>query len=390
MDTATLSFDQKTALDRLIFWYKNSERKNFITLGGFAGTGKTTLISIFRKQLYELNPDLKIAFVAYTGKAARVLKQKLLENGAIYKNDSISTIHSLIYSPVLNDREEIVGWEKKDTIAKNLLIIDEASMVDGLIWQHLLQYKVLMVAVGDHGQLPPIKEDFNLMSDPDLVLTEIHRQASKNPIIGLSIQARNHGHIRFANYGDGVIKYNLEDSESYDLMDDLTGNYSSDTLFLCGLNHTRKKLNNIIRQKKGFESEMPVVGDRVICLRNNHKKQIFNGMLGTVNQIFDVTERYIEIEIAMDYEDKKYRGRVLTSQFKNNNSANYTADRSITNGIDLFDFGYALTVHKAQGSQARKVILFEERFSKMTDTQWARWLYTGVTRAEEELIIFGR
>jgi exodeoxyribonuclease-5 len=135
---------------------------------------------------------------------------------------------------------------------------------------------------------------------------------------------------------------------------------------------------------------MPVVGDRVICLRNNHKKQIFNGMLGTVNQIFDVTERYIEIEIAMDYEDKKYRGRVLTSQFKNNNSVNYTADRSITNGIDLFDFGYALTVHKAQGSQARKVILFEERFSKMTDTQWARWLYTGVTRAEEELIIFGR
>jgi len=56
---------------------------------------------------------------------------------------------------------------------------------------------------------------------------------------------------------------------------------------------------------------------------------------------------------------------------------------------DLFDFGYALTVHKAQGSQAKKVILFEERFSKMDDTDWKRWLYTAITRAEEELLIFG-
>jgi len=55
---------------------------------------------------------------------------------------------------------------------------------------------------------------------------------------------------------------------------------------------------------------------------------------------------------------------------------------------DLFDFGYALTVHKAQGSQAKRVILFEERFPKMTDDEWKRWLYTAVTRAEEELYIF--
>ena len=55
---------------------------------------------------------------------------------------------------------------------------------------------------------------------------------------------------------------------------------------------------------------------------------------------------------------------------------------------DLFDFGYALTVHKAQGSQAKRVILFEERFSQMTDDEWRRWLYTAVTRAEEELFIF--
>ena len=56
---------------------------------------------------------------------------------------------------------------------------------------------------------------------------------------------------------------------------------------------------------------------------------------------------------------------------------------------DLFDFGYALTVHKAQGSQAKRVILFEERFKQMSNLDWRRWLYTAVTRAEEELIILG-
>ena len=64
--------------------------------------------------------------------------------------------------------------------------------------------------------------------------------------------------------------------------------------------------------------------------------------------------------------------------------------RSIGREIDLFDFGYALTVHKAQGSQAEKVILFEERFPKMDDDMWRRWLYTGVTRAVSELYIVGR
>jgi len=68
---------------------------------------------------------------------------------------------------------------------------------------------------------------------------------------------------------------------------------------------------------------------------------------------------------------------------------NFTDKRSKVMAGDLFDFGYALTVHKAQGGQAKKVVLFEERFKKMSDQQWRRWLYTAVTRAEEELIIFG-
>jgi superfamily I DNA/RNA helicase len=84
-----------------------------------------------------------------------------------------------------------------------------------------------------------------------------------------------------------------------------------------------------------------------------------------------------------------YEGDIAIKQFTSETPLNFKNDRKATLGFDLFDFGYALTVHKAQGSQARKVILFEERFPKMTDDDWRRWLYTGITRAEEELVLFG-
>ncbi len=86
--------------------------------------------------------------------------------------------------------------------------------------------------------------------------------------------------------------------------------------------------------------------------------------------------------------DKNYHGLISVEQFNADSALNFTDKRSKIMKGDLFDFGYALTVHKAQGSQAKKVVLFEERFPKMTDDDWKRWLYTAVTRAEEELYIF--
>jgi superfamily I DNA/RNA helicase len=93
-------------------------------------------------------------------------------------------------------------------------------------------------------------------------------------------------------------------------------------------------------------------------------------------------------EIEMDGEMKNYKGLIAKAQFNSESALNFTEDRSKTMKGDLFDFGYALTVHKAQGSQAKRVVLFEERFRQMTDEEWRRWLYTAVTRAEEELYIF--
>lgn len=390
----TLSPDQQQTLDTILKWFKETQKtpptnnQPFITLGGYAGTGKTTLIAVIREELANLNKDLKVGFASYTGKAARVLRTKLLEQKVILSQDSVGTIHSLIYSPIVNDKEEIVGWKTKEKIDRTLLMIDEASMVDQTIWEHLLSYKVPIIVVGDHGQLPPIKGNFNLMQEPQLRLEEIHRQASDNPIIALSIQAREHGQIRFGTYSDTVKKYNLADPDSREIVEELLSSRDGDTLVLCGYNTTRVRLNQHMRALKGIESARPVGGDRVICLRNNHAKNIYNGMLGTIESIEPADDEWYVAKIELDDEQEAYKGLISRAQFGATSALNFTNQRSKIMKGDLFDFGYALTVHKAQGSQAKRVILFEERFKQMTPDEWKRWLYTAVTRAEEELYIF--
>ncbi len=384
-----LSPGQKDVLEKVVAWCKKdkSQSDSFITIGGYAGTGKTTLIAVLRKRIAKLRKGMKVGFVSYTGKAARVLRNKLKDAKVILSEDTVGTIHSLIYSPMVNEKEEIIGWIQKEKIDRDLIIIDEASMVDETIWLHLLSYKVPIIVVGDHGQLPPISGSFHLIAEPELELVEIHRQAQDNPIITLSIQARQNGYIHPGVYGNYVRKFSKEDADTQESVSELLANYSPDTLILCGYNRTRKKLNLHIRNTLGFTSPLPQIGDRVICLRNNHEKHIFNGMTGTILKISDETAVWYKTEIQMDGEEGIYKGLISKDQFMSDSALNFTNKRSAIMAGDLFDFGYALTVHKAQGSQAKRVILFEERFSKMDDEQWRRWLYTAVTRAEEELYI---
>ncbi len=378
-----LSKDQEKALEGMMAWWKKPT-KQYITLGGYAGTGKTTLMAVLRKKLEKKK---RVAFVSYTGKSARVLRSKLTAEKAIEENDSVGTIHSLIYSPITNDKKEIVGWERKERIEADLMVVDEASMVDGGIWADLLSYNVPIVATGDHGQLPPIRGNFNLMDKPDLILEEIHRQAADNPIIKVSVWARKTGNIPKGDYGTGVRK--IDRREGGEEVEEILKNYSEKWMILCGYNRTRIRLNQFIRNSREIVGKEPVCGERVICLRNNHDKQIFNGMLGTIASIDRKNMEWYEAEIEMDGEDRKYEGLVMVDQFGREGAINFSDQRFRSVKGDLFDFGYALTVHKAQGSQAKKVLLFEERFSKMTDDEWRRWLYTAVTRAEEELVIVG-
>ncbi|PIU20805.1 MAG: hypothetical protein COT18_00285, partial [Elusimicrobia bacterium CG08_land_8_20_14_0_20_59_10] len=343
-----LSKDQQNALDELLSWYKDHDKAPFITLGGYAGTGKTTLMGVFKKEILKLDNHARLAFCSYTGRAAQNLKNKLKEAGAYSARDSVSTIHGLIYTPLENDHGHITGWERKEELERDLIVVDEASMVDGAIWKDLMSYDIPIVAVGDHGQLPPISGSFNLMQAPDIVLTEIHRQARGNPIIKVSEFARKTGRVPPRHYGPGIVKYLNEDCDAQEKTGELLENFKPDTLVLCGYNSTRVRINKFVRAALGFEKPTPERGDRVICLRNNHKKAVCNGMLGTLLQIETERKDWYSVEIKMDDRDKLYSGLIYSPQFGADTPFNFTKERKHTISGDLFDFGYALTVHKAQ------------------------------------------
>lgn len=385
-----LSPDQKQALSQISDWLKNKNRPQYLTLGGYAGTGKTTLTALFRRILAKKYPKLKVALISYTGKAARVLKNTLIQQEASFKQDTVGTIHSLIYAPLLSKKGDIVGWQKKKDPKVKLIIVDEASMVNSRIWSDLLSLDIPILAIGDHGQLPPIEGNFNLMENPQIKLEKIHRQAQDNPIIKLSTLARTTGKIPFQKFGANIEKLDQMAMDTQERVQNLLQSYTPETLILTGYNHTRVQINDYIRQQKFFDpNPEPMKGDRVICLRNNHQKHIYNGMLGTITFIESKDDNFYEAEIELD-EGQKYQGLIYKHQFGAKKTKNYTpGERALIKDADLFDFGYALTVHKAQGSQAKRVILFEERFKQMDDLAWRRWLYTGVTRAEEELLIIG-
>lgn len=393
-DTPTyqLSSDQAAALQAIGAWYKGKTAP-FITLGGYAGTGKTTLIAYLRKALQDYEEKTTVAFCAFTGKAARVLDDRLKEHKVMRPSDNVSTIHSLIYTAQLDDHGAVASWQLKDKLDYDLIIVDEASMIDEGIWNDLLTFHVPILAVGDHGQLPPVGSSFNLMADPQLRLDRIFRQEVGSAIIEVATLARTHGFIPVGEYGPGVRKLDRRDEETNLVVQDILENFNNDTLLLCGYNTTRHKLNQAVRQYRDVESPLPQSGDRVVCLRNNRTSKVYNGMTGTINNLMDALDDPEELfwmaEIALDNEDYRYYGHILRSTFGAQPPEGRLPMAPDTTPPDLFDFGYALTVHKAQGSQSPKVVVFEERFSKMTDDEYKRWLYTAVTRAEHELIIIG-
>jgi len=387
----TLSTDQANALRQIGAWYR-SKSAPYLTLGGYAGTGKTTLIAYLRKALKEYDEDASVSFCAYTGKATRVLQEKLRSTRVMRRGDSVSTIHSLIYTTEDNPGGS-PRWVRKDKLERDLIIVDEASMVDKSIWEDLLSFGIPILAVGDHGQLPPVGSNFNLMAEPQVRLDRIWRQAVGSPIIEVATLARETGAVPVQEFGSGVRKLDRALPETGVMVQELLESWRSDLLVLCGYNATRVKLNAAMRQMRDMESPEPQSGDQVVCLRNNRSKHIFNGMTGRVVRMVPALgedgEQWYEAEIGLEGEDYTYTGYVWRAQFGAKETVKDVPLAPDGERGDLWDFGYALTVHKAQGSQAERVLVFEERFARSTPEDWRRWLYTAVTRAETELTLVG-
>jgi len=399
--------DQKNSIDSLMSWQANPSG-DYITFGGFAGTGKSTIMGHLRNILPQ---SIRIAYCAFTGKAASVLKAKLQKFGINqFPNDYIGTIHKLIYEPPENEDDDTVtefNWVLKTALSYDLIISDESSMISESIFTDLVSFGIPIIFAGDHGQLPPIEGSLNLMESPMIRLEKVHRFAEKNPLTKVSMLARLEGYIPHGKYGDNVIKVKKNHSLITDFIN--FGGDFSDTAILCGFNQTRVEVNKKIRNWYKREGDEPKPGEKVICLKNNaHSKfcPIYNGVTGIIRECqtrFD----HLYVKISIDGEEKNYIGKISKNIFNNKNpdmsewifEETYANDADIDRFIserktkqkrvylDCFDFGYTLTVHKSQGSEWGRVMLLEQPCQYWSGPLWNRWLYTGVTRSKNELLI---
>jgi exodeoxyribonuclease-5 len=367
----TFSPEQDTALKAVADWLKATpgRRAPVFRLFGYAGTGKTTLA----KHIAE-GVDGKVLFAAFTGKAAQVMRNKGC-NGA-------STIHSLIYRPVESNAEtpSFQLFEDAPASKAKLIVIDECSMVDAELGRDLKSFGVPLLVLGDPAQLPPIQNGpnaggFFTDAPPDAMLTEVHRQALGDPIIKLSMDIRAGRTLEPGDYGDTqvVARENLDPQRVLD----------ADQV-LVGRNATRRAYNQRLRLRRGIEDAMPVAGDKLVCLRNNRRKGLFNGGLWTIKERPRPRRQILHLQLKPD---EAANSRVVKVSVRSEcfSGGLEGLEWPLRKKYDEFDFGYVLTVHKAQGSQWDDVVLFDESFA-FPDSR-DRWLYTGVTRAAKRLTV---
>lgn len=378
------------------------------TVGGYAGTGKTYLITEIRNEIKKQFPKMNVAFCTFTGKAASVLSDKLEGNMALGEYDYVGTIHKLIYKPKTKYEQKlkayvIIGWELKDfyEVEYDLIITDESSMISKNLWDDLRSFDIPIISFGDHGQLGPVSDvSFNLMKKPDHILTEIHRQAEKSPIIQLSKIVRTTGMIptnTIFSKKPAVLKVQWNSSVCQNIWNKL--DFGKDMMVLCGFNMTRNFINRIIRKSKGYNGVSPYPGERIVCLKNNNELGIMNGQTGNI--LFLMPEKYsntYRLTVQMD------NSELLCEAFTNGETfdqVTYTIYTDVElckklerysfknklGGVNYFDYGYCISVHKSQGSEWDKIVLFEQRNKYQNDREFARWLYTGITRAREKLLI---
>lgn len=392
----TLSEEQQIAQNAIVQRVK--EKTPVTTLAGFAGTGKSVLTGVLAAIFEDMG--LRVAYAAPTGKAAGVLRRSLAANGV--NPPFCGTCHRLIYKPSFDAVGNITGWQKAERVFYDLIVVDEASMVNKTMAEDLMSFKVPLLFVGDHGQLPPVGEEVGLMATPDLTLRTVRRQALNNPIIALSFLIRAGGDWKKFVQQTAAKSEEIVHQDRWSYMDYILGLWdgfqnrpmSEDPLIVTWTNGHRNELNQAVRIGLGTDAPL-VVGERVINLKNAYLTGalVANGFRGRVTKLnyarnvnhVGANVVFADEGIALD------EGMMNRHQF--GQSATFRALDEIKGdprawdevGL-LFDYGYALTCHKAQGSQADHVIVKADR-GKMDDSEWKRWLYTAATRAQKKLTI---
>ena len=365
-----LTRQQEDALRLAEAWLSGGNQ--VFRLFGFAGTGKTTLARLLGATHY----------AAFTGKAAYVLRSMGCPNA--------TTIHSLIYTPRtksaarLRELEEelekhpqnqellvMVQVERANVKRPSwtlnlgselryakLLVIDECSMVDEVMGEDLLSFGCKVLVLGDPAQLPPVAGGgFFTNQQPDVLLTEVHRQARDNPILDLATIIRETGQL--PDHHELIYRGKVTPQMGM-TVDQL----------IVGRNATRHAINKRMRYLLGRMDPLPVIGDKVVCTRNNHDIGLLNGAVYQVTDIPAPGLIELDNDLVVEYHPELFLGQELEY---------WREDQA-----QKFEYGYALTCHKAQGSQWDSVGIMDES-GAFPKAQRASWLYTAVTRAAKTL-----
>ena len=388
-----LTNKQELGLKIAVERYKN--HKAWTCIAGYAGTGKSTLVK-FIVQALDIDPDY-VCYIAYTGKAAKVLRDKGCSNAM--------TAHRLLYQSFpradgtfYHKIKRPLDWPYK------LIIVDEISMLPKEIWELLLSHNIHVICLGDPFQLPPIGEDNQVLYNPHIFLDEIMRQAQESEIIRLTMDIRD---------GKSLTPYKGKEIQIIDPKDIVGGMYGWADQIIVAKNLTRRNINSQMRHMLfGVDNETPVEGDKIICLRNAWETVseagdvLVNGTIGTINNIKYnqnhpflkpqmtanfVSDDYTDFDIEVSPLDVYFRDlsidyKLLTTGEPTVTEKNFRRFPKQFRPL-TFDYGYCITCWKAQGSEYDKVLIFEENFPLKNTIDHQKYLYTAATRAKKRLII---
>jgi len=360
-DTIQLTDEQELAVIKIIAFLEPADKTLAFRFGGYAGTGKTTVIKALLDRLEQLR-GLNVAVCAFTCKAMSVLQRK-----GIW---CAQTLHSLIYECELQPGGGMEFHRKGRLVPRpDLIIVDEASMISTELYKDLMAFNIKVLFVGDPGQLEPVGDNPNLMKLTDYVLSKIHRQAEESPIITLATKIRG-GFVPLRSEVEGCT-IRGKDLDSKWLL--------AANQVIVAKNATRNFFNKKFRLYYQRQPQTLVVGEKIIVLRNNTRFSVFNGMILFVTKVHHETATYWRVD-CVDELNKPFESLLI---WKDPFQIEIGKDARIPRDLVYCDYAYAITCHKSQGSEWDSVLVYDEPTS-MWDMK--RWRYTAVTRAAYNLV----
>lgn len=440
--------EQKAVLEDLSEFISTLGSRSIFLLKGYAGTGKTTLISALVKSLPSVGK--RSALLAPTGRAAKVL--------AKYSKRKASTLHKKIYWIRTSKNGNTFITLKENLHTNTIFIVDEASMIpedlnDSLSKRSLLEdlikyvYEGIdckLILIGDTAQLPPVHLDVSPALDEENLdkkyqkqiiskeLKEVVRQEKNSLVLENATQLRKL--IEVNNNSLPKIKLNndvIRISSGEDLQENIEAAYTQsgveNTTIICRSNKRANQYNNRIRSEILWQEDIISSGDILMVVRNNYfwldeKSEagfLANGDIIEVTRVKEIIERYgfkfakasiklldypneneVETILLLDtissespslkYEEYKKLYKEVGLDYKGQKDINKKIkENEFFNAIQI-KFGYSITCHKAQGGQWKEVFIDIGYFKKeMLDKNYLRWLYTAFTRSTEKLYLIG-